>query len=155
MRGTRSLPSPLLLSLTVSHEGFAPQSSFARNTVSANVGRERPLRSGGWEAAMRERGPARARIEDVAAAAGVSIMSVSRAMRGVDGVSAATRARILEIAGNLGYAPSRVARSRSAVNWRRPASPPPGSVRSPGFPRSPGSAPAMRGVDGVSAATRA
>lgn len=58
----------------------------------------------------------RVRIEDVAAAAGVSIMSVSRAMRGVEGVSAATRARILDAAKTLGYQPSRVAGSLSAAN---------------------------------------
>jgi len=54
--------------------------------------------------------PARpARIEDVARATGVSIMSVSRAMRGVEGVSPKTRQRILETAATLGYVPNRVA----------------------------------------------
>lgn len=52
-----------------------------------------------------------AKIEDVARAAGVSIMSVSRAMRGVEGVSPQTRGRILETAGTLGYVPNRVAGS--------------------------------------------
>lgn len=58
----------------------------------------------------------RIRIEDVAAAAGVSIMSVSRAMRGVEGVSQATRSRILEEARSLGYRPSRVAGSLSSAD---------------------------------------
>ncbi len=51
------------------------------------------------------------KIEDVAAAAGVSIMSVSRAFRGVEGVSEATRNRILTLAGEMGYVPSRLAGS--------------------------------------------
>lgn len=53
----------------------------------------------------------KARIEDVAAEAGVSIMTVSRAMRGVEGVSAAKRSEILRIAARLGYARNRVAGS--------------------------------------------
>ncbi|MEM9063285.1 MAG: LacI family DNA-binding transcriptional regulator [Pseudomonadota bacterium] len=51
------------------------------------------------------------KIEDVARAAGVSIMSVSRALRGVDGVSEATRARISGLADQMGYVPSRLAGS--------------------------------------------
>ncbi|MEL6477131.1 MAG: LacI family DNA-binding transcriptional regulator [Pseudomonadota bacterium] len=51
------------------------------------------------------------KIEDVAREAGVSAMSVSRALRGVEGVSEATRARIVEIAERMGYAPSRLAGS--------------------------------------------
>ncbi|MEM1130967.1 MAG: LacI family DNA-binding transcriptional regulator [Pseudomonadota bacterium] len=51
------------------------------------------------------------KIEDVARAAGVSTMSVSRALRGVEGVSDTTRARIVEIADRLGYVPSRLAGS--------------------------------------------
>ncbi|MEM7445272.1 MAG: substrate-binding domain-containing protein [Pseudomonadota bacterium] len=51
------------------------------------------------------------KIEDVAAAAGVSIMSVSRAFRGVEGVSETTRARILTLAAEMGYVPSRLAGS--------------------------------------------
>ena len=52
-----------------------------------------------------------AKIEDVAAAAGVSIMSVSRALRGVEGVSKPTRERIEKIADEMGYRPSRLAGS--------------------------------------------
>ena len=52
-----------------------------------------------------------AKIEDVARVAGVSTMSVSRALRGVDGVSAETRLRIEKIADELGYVPSRLAGS--------------------------------------------
>ena len=55
-----------------------------------------------------------ATIEDVAQAAGVSIMSVSRAMRGVEGLSPATRSRILGIAARLDYVPNRVAGSLAA-----------------------------------------
>ncbi|MGL4636704.1 MAG: LacI family DNA-binding transcriptional regulator [Beijerinckiaceae bacterium] len=45
---------------------------------------------------------------------GVSIMTVSRAMRGVEGVSAAKRNEILEAAKALGYRPNRTARSLAA-----------------------------------------
>ena len=45
-------------------------------------------------------------IEDVAAAAGVSTATVSRAVRGLPRVSAATREKILKIAGDLGYVAS-------------------------------------------------
>ena len=55
------------------------------------------------------------RIEDVARAAGVSAMSVSRAMRDLDGVSAETRERIIATAKTLGYAPNRIAGSLAAA----------------------------------------
>lgn len=48
-------------------------------------------------------------MADVAREAGVSAGLVSRAFRGPNGVSAATRARILETAQRLGYAPNAVA----------------------------------------------
>lgn len=54
-------------------------------------------------------------IEDVARATGVSIMSVSRAMRGVEGVSAQTRARIVAVAQQMGYVPNRMAGSLAAA----------------------------------------
>lgn len=57
-----------------------------------------------------------AKIEDVARAAGVSIMSVSRVMRGVEGVSPAKRTEIRRIARKLGYTPSSVAGSLAAAN---------------------------------------
>lgn len=68
---------------------------------------------------MRQRSEAdlsakRARIEDVAEKAGVSIMSVSRAMRGVEGISQSKREEILKIARNIGYYPNRVAVSLAA-----------------------------------------
>ncbi len=62
-----------------------------------------------------EHGP-RATLEDVARAAGVSTMSVSRALRGIEGVSAKTSAEIREAAERLGYAPNRVAASLAAAN---------------------------------------
>ncbi|MFD0915108.1 LacI family DNA-binding transcriptional regulator [Pseudahrensia aquimaris] len=58
----------------------------------------------------------RAKIEDVAEAAGVSIMSVSRAMRGVEGLSPKTRAKILKIAKRMNYQPSSVAGALAAAN---------------------------------------
>ncbi|MEM8915076.1 MAG: LacI family DNA-binding transcriptional regulator, partial [Pseudomonadota bacterium] len=45
-----------------------------------------------------------------------SIMSVSRAMRGVEGVSAAKRAEILRVANRMGYRPNRMAGSLAAAN---------------------------------------
>lgn len=51
----------------------------------------------------------RARVSDVAAAAGVSPTTVSHALSGARTVNAATRERILAIASELGYVPDRVA----------------------------------------------
>ena len=48
-------------------------------------------------------------IEDVAVATGVSTATVSRALRGLAGVSAGTRARVLSAAQELGYVPSSAA----------------------------------------------
>lgn len=50
-------------------------------------------------------GRQRATIEDVAAAAGVSVATVSRAMRGLPNVALSTRERVLRIAGDLSYRP--------------------------------------------------
>ncbi|MGC9420290.1 MAG: LacI family DNA-binding transcriptional regulator, partial [Rhodovulum sp.] len=47
--------------------------------------------------------------EDVAAAAGVSVYTVSLAMRGLPGVAASTRARVEEAAARLGYSVNPVA----------------------------------------------
>jgi LacI family transcriptional regulator len=54
-------------------------------------------------------GRARARVTDVAAAAGVSPTTVSHALSGARTVNPATRERILSIAKELGYVPDRVA----------------------------------------------
>jgi DNA-binding LacI/PurR family transcriptional regulator len=51
----------------------------------------------------------RPRLEDVAAAAGVSTASVSLVLRGVAGPSAETRQRVLAAAAALGYRPDRTA----------------------------------------------
>lgn len=48
-------------------------------------------------------------IEDVAVATGVSTATVSRALRGLTGVSESTRARVLSAARELGYVPSSAA----------------------------------------------
>lgn len=50
-------------------------------------------------------------IHDVARDAGVSIATVSRALRGVDRVSTATRERVLQVASTLGYVASPTAAS--------------------------------------------
>jgi len=52
----------------------------------------------------------RCTVEDVAIAAGVSTMTVSRAINDRPGVSSEVRRRVLETAADLGYRPSRVAR---------------------------------------------
>jgi DNA-binding LacI/PurR family transcriptional regulator len=51
----------------------------------------------------------RPRLEDVAAAAGVSTASVSLVLRGIPGPSAETRERVLAAAAELGYRPDRTA----------------------------------------------
>ena len=62
----------------------------------------------------RRAGPTR--IEDVARRAGVSVMSVSRAIRGVEGVSEKTRAEILRVARQMKYMPNSAARSLVVSN---------------------------------------
>jgi DNA-binding LacI/PurR family transcriptional regulator len=52
----------------------------------------------------------RATILDVAAAAGVSRQTVTRAMNDMPGISAATRERVQQLAAELGYSPSRFAK---------------------------------------------
>lgn len=54
-------------------------------------------------------GTGRARLSDVAAAAGVSPTTVSHALSGARTVNVATRERILSVARDLGYVPDRVA----------------------------------------------
>lgn len=56
------------------------------------------------------------KIEDVAQKANVSIMSVSRAIRGVEGVSEKKRAEILKIARQMKYMPNSAARSLAVAN---------------------------------------
>ena len=53
----------------------------------------------------------RVTIEDVAAKAKVSVNTVSRALNHKDGVSEATRARIIKIAREMNYRPNILARS--------------------------------------------
>ena len=53
----------------------------------------------------------RVTIADVAREAGVSLMTVSRALNNKDGISLETRAHVLEVIQRLGYRPSGVARS--------------------------------------------
>lgn len=53
----------------------------------------------------------RATILDVAAAAGVSRQTVTRAMNGQSGISTETRDRVMRVVAELGYRPSRFARN--------------------------------------------
>ncbi|WP_420010747.1 LacI family DNA-binding transcriptional regulator [Tateyamaria sp.] len=55
-------------------------------------------------------------LKDIAVAAGVSIMTASRALRGVEGVSEAKRHEILRIARRLKYTPNSSARSLVTMN---------------------------------------
>ena len=59
----------------------------------------------------RRGGTGRVTISDIAERAGVSIGAVSFALNGRKGVSDETRARILRVADELGWAPSTAARS--------------------------------------------
>ena len=73
---------------------------------------------GGWMARHREHGAnADATIGDVASAAGVSVATVSRALRGLPNVAPETRARVAEAASRLRYQPdphaSRLAAGRT------------------------------------------
>src|SRR5664279_1204159 len=57
------------------------------------------------------------RLKDIAVRAGVSIMTVSKALRARRDVAAATRERILQLAREMGYVPDAVAqglRSRTS-----------------------------------------
>lgn len=58
----------------------------------------------------------KASIHDVARAAGVSVMSVSRSLRGVEGVSGPTRARVIQLAKELNYVPNSNARALVETN---------------------------------------
>ncbi len=50
-------------------------------------------------------------IKEVAVESGFSVMTVSRALRGLDGVNEDTRRTILDVAGRIGYVPSVEARA--------------------------------------------
>ncbi|MEQ9813683.1 MAG: LacI family DNA-binding transcriptional regulator [Azospirillaceae bacterium] len=58
------------------------------------------------------------RLQEVAEAAGVSTITVSRCLNNPTRVSAATRARVLEVAGRLGYIPNRLASSLVSARTR-------------------------------------
>ena len=58
------------------------------------------------------------RLKDIAARAGVSMMTVSKAMRDVKDVSPATRARIRKLAAEMGYTPDSVAQGLRNRNTR-------------------------------------
>ena len=86
-------------------------------------------------------------IEDVAAAAGVSTATVSRAIRGLPRVAQPTRTRILEIAQALGYAASASA-AGLATGRTRSIGVVTSSVRHPGYGAAvEGAARALRGRD--------
>jgi DNA-binding LacI/PurR family transcriptional regulator len=62
--------------------------------------------------------PRRARIEDVAHAAGVSVATVSRALRGLPNVAESTRAHVVEVAQRLQYEPDPAAARLAAGRTR-------------------------------------
>lgn len=51
------------------------------------------------------------RLKDIAVRAGVSVMTVSKVMRDAPDISAATKARVRLLAGQMGYVPDRMAQS--------------------------------------------
>lgn len=55
-------------------------------------------------------------IKDIGKALGLSMMSVSRALRGMEGVSARTREEIIRAARQMGYRPNRNARSLASAH---------------------------------------
>jgi DNA-binding LacI/PurR family transcriptional regulator len=62
--------------------------------------------------------PRRARIEDVAQAANVSVATVSRALRGLPNVAESTRLRVLEVATEMHYEPDPAAARLAAGRTR-------------------------------------
>ena len=91
---------------------------FHHDTDSAAVDHMQRSDGGGWMARQRGHGAsADATIEDVASAAGVSVATVSRALRGLPNVAPETRARVAEAASRLRYQPdphaSRLAAGRT------------------------------------------
>ena len=60
----------------------------------------------------------RVTINDVARAAGVSLMTVSRAINGQTGIGEKTRKRILDLAHQMNYQPSQIARSLATRQTR-------------------------------------
>lgn len=62
--------------------------------------------------------PRRARIEDVARAANVSVATVSRALRGLPNVAESTRARVVDVASHLHYEPDPAAARLAAGRTR-------------------------------------
>ncbi|WP_116949959.1 LacI family DNA-binding transcriptional regulator [Jiangella endophytica] len=76
-------------------------------------------------------GVGRITIEDVAAAAGVSRQTVTRAMNGMPEISARTRELVLRTAAELGYRPSRFASNLAARRKSRSVGLVLGSLRNP------------------------
>lgn len=72
----------------------------------------------GAQAESRQAGAGRVRMEDVAAVAGVSVATVSRAFGRPDTVSEALRSRVLEAAERLGFRPSVLAGSLASARAR-------------------------------------
>ncbi|MFT7058346.1 MAG: LacI family gluconate utilization system Gnt-I transcriptional repressor [Pseudorhodobacter sp.] len=60
--------------------------------------------------------PGQVSIKEVAKAANVSLMTVSRSMRGLNGVSDETRRQVLQIARDLNYVPNHNARALAMTN---------------------------------------
>ena len=58
------------------------------------------------------------RLKDIAARAGVSVMTVSKALRDAKDISAGTRVRIQQVARELGYMPDVAARALRELDPR-------------------------------------
>ena len=67
-------------------------------------------------AAKRRKSPRRASLEEIAEAAGVSKMTVSRVLRGAEGFSEPTRKKVMQEVERLGYLPNRLAAAFGTAN---------------------------------------
>ena len=135
-------------------DGSVAMSSVSIQTVTIQAMTAKAKAGAAWS-------PVRPTLDTVARAAGVSRMTVSNAYNRPDQLSAATRARVLAVAAELGYggpdpAGRSLRRGRSGTVGRRPHRPPGPRLQRPGdglVPPRPGGR-ARRGAAGAPPAAR-
>jgi LacI family transcriptional regulator len=72
------------------------------------------------------------RLQDIAGDLGVSLITVSKAVRGMEDISEETRQRVLKGMAELEYRPNMMARGRSAdIETREPPHSPYGNIQEP------------------------